>query len=66
MRARLRRLGAAEMSRAWCNFRPHSEGGPQIGRSPLPGLFLATGHFRNGILLAGTTTDEVAAAVIAG
>jgi glycine oxidase len=56
-------LGAAELSRAWCNFRPHAEGGPQIGRSPLPGLFLATGHHRNGILLAKTTADAVADAV---
>lgn len=53
-------LAAAELSRAWCNFRPHAEGGPQIGRSPLPGLFLATGHHRNGILLAKTTADAVA------
>jgi glycine oxidase len=57
-------LGAAEMSRAWCNFRPFAEGGPQIGKGPMPGLFLATGHHRNGILLAKTTADEVASAVL--
>lgn len=57
-------LGTAEMARAWCNFRPHAEGGPQIGRSPLPGLFLATGHHRNGILLAKISSDEVADAVV--
>lgn len=57
-------LGGAEMTRAWCNFRPSAEGGPQIGRSPLPGLFLATGHHRNGILLAKTTADAVADAVL--
>jgi glycine oxidase len=57
-------LGVAEMSRAWCNFRPFAEGGAQIGRGPMPGLFLATGHHRNGILLAKTTADEVAAAVL--
>jgi glycine oxidase len=57
-------LGAAELSRAWCNFRPHAEGGPQVGPSPLPGLFLATGHHRNGILLAKTTASTVSDAVL--
>jgi len=58
-------LAAAEFARAWCNFRPHAEGGPQVGRSPLPGLFLATGHHRNGILLAKHTAERVADAVLA-
>ena len=58
-------LGAAELSRTWCNFRPHAEGGPQVGRSPLPGLLLATGHHRNGILLAKHTAERVAGAVLA-
>jgi glycine oxidase len=31
------------------------DGLPVLGRGPLPGLFLATGHFRNGILLAPVT-----------
>jgi glycine oxidase len=35
-----------------------------MGRSPLPGLFLATGHHRNGILLAKLTADTVADAVL--
>lgn len=58
------RLAAAEMSRAWCNFRPFAEGGPQIGAAHVPGLFLATGHHRNGILLAKATADAVADAVV--
>ena len=57
-------LGGAELSRTWCNFRPHAEGGPQTGSSPLPGLFLATGHHRNGILLARVTGDSVADAIL--
>jgi glycine oxidase len=57
-------LESAELSRAWCNFRPMAAGGPQVGPSPLPGLFLATGHHRNGILLAKTTADAVANAVL--
>lgn len=59
-------LGAAELSRAWCNFRPHSDGGPHVGRSSVPGLFLATGHYRNGILLAKASADVVAGAVLDG
>ena len=37
---------------------------PLIGASPLPGLFLATGHHRNGILLSKVTADAVASAVL--
>lgn len=57
-------LATAEFSRAWCNFRPSSSGGPLVGASALPGLVLATGHHRNGILLAKVTADEVASAVV--
>ncbi len=38
---------------------------PVLGATALPGLVLATGHFRNGILLAPVTADAVAA-VLAG
>jgi len=59
-------LGAAQFSSAWSNFRPHVDGdAPLIGASPLPGLFLATGHHRNGILLSKVTADAVADAVLA-
>lgn len=58
-------LGAAELSRAWCNFRPHSDGGPHVGKSSMPGLFLATGHHRNGILLAKVTANSLADAITA-
>jgi glycine oxidase len=58
-------LGAAQLLSTWSNFRPHAEGGPLVGASSLPGLFLATGHHRNGILLAKLTADEVAAAIVA-
>ncbi|MGH7269020.1 MAG: FAD-dependent oxidoreductase, partial [Polyangiaceae bacterium] len=58
-------LGAAQFAGTWSNFRPHAAGDkPLIGASPLPGLFLATGHFRNGILLAKLTADDVANAVM--
>jgi glycine oxidase len=59
-------LGAAQLAGTWSNFRPHAEAGALVGASPLPGLFLATGHHRNGILLAKVTADAVADAIAAG
>jgi glycine oxidase len=57
-------LALAQLAGTWCNFRPHAEKGALVGASPLDGLFLATGHYRNGILLAKTTADAVAAAIL--
>jgi glycine oxidase len=58
-------LGAAQVAGMWSNFRPHAEGeSALVGSSSLPGLFLATGHHRNGILLAKVTADAVASAVL--
>jgi glycine oxidase len=34
---------------------------PLIGPGAIPGLLLATGHYRNGILLAPLTADAIAA-----
>jgi len=50
-------LGKAPLVELWSGFRPGSEdGNPILGPDPdLEGLFLATGHFRNGILLAPLT-----------
>jgi len=57
-------LAKAPVVETWCNFRPASpDGAPILGRSAVPGLFYATGHTRNGILLAPITADAVAAAV---
>ena len=36
---------------------------PLVGRGAVDGLLLATGHFRNGILLAPATADAIAATV---
>ena len=42
--------------------RPGSQdNGPIVGRTSTPGLILATGHFRNGILLSAATADAVTA-----
>jgi glycine oxidase len=60
-------LATAPVSSFWSNFRPFvAAGGPLMGPSSLPGLFLATGHHRNGILLCKLTADLVADAVLKG
>jgi glycine oxidase len=47
----------AKVRRTWAGLRPMTpDGWPVIGAEPgLPGLWYATGHGRNGILLAGLT-----------
>ncbi len=41
-------------------LRPGSpDNGPIVGTTPVTGLVLATGHYRNGVLLAPVTADEV-------
>jgi glycine oxidase len=59
-------LAGAQLAGSWSNFRPHAEGDRAlVGRSPLPGLLLATGHYRNGILLSKVTADAVVDALAA-
>ena len=42
----------------WCGFRPCTpDKMPILGESKLKGLWLATGHYRNGVLLAAITAD---------
>ena len=58
-------LARAPILETWANFRPGSpDGAPILGAGALPGLFYATGHTRNGILLAAITADAVSAAVL--
>lgn len=53
-------------SKIWTGFRPRTEvGGPQIGRYLDTPLWLAYGHYRNGILMAPGTAARVASDVIA-
>jgi glycine oxidase len=48
----------------WWGFRPCTpDEGPLLGSSPIPGLWLATGHHRNGVLLAAFTAELLAAAI---
>jgi glycine oxidase len=59
------RLGGAPFLECWSNFRPASpDGHPILGAGAVPGLFYATGHTRNGILLAPITADAVSAAIL--
>ena len=58
-------LGKAPVVETWSNFRPASpDGEPILGPAGVPGLFYATGHTRNGILLCPITADAVAACVL--
>ncbi|HEY6148223.1 MAG TPA: FAD-dependent oxidoreductase, partial [Thermoanaerobaculia bacterium] len=57
-------LARARFAGAWADLRPGSADGlPVLGESSLSGLFFATGHFRNGILLAPATARLVSDAV---
>ena len=57
-------LGEFELAETLARLRPGTpDNGPVLGASALPGLVFATGHYRNGILLAPLTADAVADAV---
>jgi len=60
-------LADAPVTGSWSNFRPYTEDHlPVLGQTPVRGLVLATGHFRNGILLAPVTADAIASLVATG
>jgi glycine oxidase len=60
-------LGDAPVTGTWSNFRPYTEDHlPVLGLTPVRGLVLATGHFRNGILLAPITAESIAELVATG
>ena len=57
-------LARARVTGSWSGLRPGTPDDlPVLGESPIRGLFLATGHFRNGILLAPLTALLLADAV---
>ncbi|MFN2383527.1 MAG: glycine oxidase ThiO [Gemmatimonadota bacterium] len=58
-------LAAAPLLDSWAGLRPGTPDGlPILGADPeIEGLFYATGHFRNGILLAPITGDVLTAAM---
>jgi glycine oxidase len=54
-------LESARVTGAWAGLRPGTpDGYPLIGETPVRGLYLAAGHFRNGILLAPITALRMA------
>lgn len=57
----------AEFTEASAGLRPGSpDNGPMVGPSGVDGLVIATGHYRNGILLAPITADAVAELLATG
>lgn len=56
-----------EVEAIWTSFRPTSDDdAPIIGATPLEGLLIATGHHRNGVLLAPVTARAVEELVLRG
>ncbi|MEO5365537.1 MAG: FAD-dependent oxidoreductase, partial [Magnetococcus sp. WYHC-3] len=57
-------LAAARLLTHWSGLRPATgDGRPMLGAGPLAGLYFATGHFRNGILMTPVTGRVVQALV---
>jgi glycine oxidase len=56
-----------ELAESVAGLRPGTpDNAPVIGPAALPGLVLATGHFRSGVLLAPVTADVVAEYLVTG
>jgi len=59
------KLAEARILEVWAGLRPGTpDGVPILGATPTPGYFVATGHFRDGILLAPVTAKLVAQTMI--
>jgi glycine oxidase len=55
------KLADARILEAWAGLRPGTPDGlPILGATPTPGYFVATGHFRDGIMLAPVTAKLMA------
>ena len=55
----------AQIHEAWAGLRPGTPDGlPILGATDIPGYFIATGHFRNGILLAPITAQIMAQLIV--
>ncbi len=60
-------LSEVEFVEVSTSARPGSpDNAPLLGRSGVEGLVIATGHYRNGVLLAPVTADEIARLVADG
>ena len=61
------RVTELELVETLVRWRPGTpDNAPLLGASPLPGLVLATGHYRSGVLLAPVTGDAMAALLADG
>lgn len=57
-------LAEARFTRAWAGLRPAAPDAlPILGGTPVRGLWVATGHFRSGILLAPVTAQILSALI---
>jgi glycine oxidase len=60
-------LESAEVTDSWSNFRPYTEDQrPLIGKVGVEGLWVASGHYRMGILLAPVTAQLIADLICRG
>ena len=60
-------LAQARMLEAWAGLRPGSPDNlPILGATATPGYFVATGHFRDGILLTPVTAQVMAQMITGG
>jgi glycine oxidase len=60
-------LAELELVEATARLRPATpDNAPLIGPTAMPGLVLATGHYRNGVLLAPVTADALAGFLATG
>ena len=62
-----RRIADCAVLGAWAGFRPRTpDDWPLLSATPIEGLYVATGHFRHGILLAPITAQVMADLVLTG
>jgi glycine/D-amino acid oxidase-like deaminating enzyme len=60
-------LGNARFVGAWAGLRPAAPDGlPILGPTPISGYFLASGGFRNGVLMAPAVARSIADVVLDG
>ena len=60
-------LAEAPVLETWAGVRPGFKShAPMLGQTRLPGLYVATGHYRNGILLAPLTAKLMADLILDG
>lgn len=58
-------LKTATLSNTWSNFRPFTQDElPLLGKGASEGVILASGHYRNGILLAPVSAETVVALIL--